>query len=133
MIKGGVGVGPVTDIPGREWKSYIRTMPHQDYISGSSCFCAAQFQFLRRYFNSDDFGFSFTIPKGGSVIEPGITPAMNVTLGPYATMTDYVNTCAESRLIGGVHFRAAIREGVKVCTPIGDEAYEFIMAKIAGK
>jgi hypothetical protein len=128
---GGPGMGTV-NLRGSEWRSYLTTADHPEYPSGSACFCAAYSQAARRYLGSDDLGFSVAAPRGSSVIEPGVTPAADIQLGPWATFTEFEEACALSRLHGGVHFRAALSEGLQTCRPIGDTAYDFVKSHIDG-
>jgi hypothetical protein len=130
---GGPGRGTVDDLPGHEWRSYLNTGNHPEYPSGSACFCAAHAQASRRYLGSDAFGWSVPIPAGSSVIEPGVTPAQDIVLGPWATFTEFENVCGRSRVLGGVHFAAAVVEGQKMCRPIGDLAFEFVDRHIKGQ
>lgn len=129
---GGPGRGTVNDLPGKEWRSYLNTGNHPEYPSGSACFCAAHSQASRRYFGSDDFGLAVPVAAGASVIEPGVTPAAPVLLGPWNTFTEFEAACSESRVLGGVHFRAAVDEGADLCRPIGDRAFEFLDRKVRG-
>lgn len=128
---GGPGKGTVNDITGNEWESYLPVADHPEYPSGSGCFCAAHAQASRRFLGTDEFGWSIPRPKGSSVIEPGITPATDLTLA-FPTFTDFEQACAMSRVWGGVHFKAAVEEGAKLCKPIGDLAYEFVERHIRG-
>ena len=128
----GPGRGIVDDLPASEWRSYLNTGNHPEYPSGSSCFCAAYAQASRRYFGTDTFGWSVPVPAGSSVIEPGVTPATNITLGPWNTFTEFENECSRSRVYGGVHFSAATVEGQALCRPIGDLAFEFLQKHILG-
>ena len=128
----GPGRGIVDDLPGEEWRSYLNTGNHPEYPSGSSCFCAAYAQASRRYFGTDAFGFSWPAPAGSSVIEPGVTPATDITLGPWNTFTEFENECSRSRVWGGVHFTAATTEGQALCRPIGDKAFDFVRSLIDG-
>jgi hypothetical protein len=128
----GPGQGIVDDLPASEWRSYLNTGNHPEYPSGSSCFCAAYAQASRRFFGSDAFGWSVPVPAGSSVIEPGVTPAADITLGPWQTYTDFENECSRSRVYGGVHFTAATIEGQELCRPVGDLAYTFIRRHIDG-
>lgn len=130
---GGPGKGTVSDLPGAEWRSYLTTANHPEYPSGSACFCAAHAQASRRYVGSDTFGWAVNAPAGSSVIEPGVTPAAAVTLGPWATFTEFEQVCGMSRFLGGVHFSAAITEAQHMCRPIGDLAFEFVDKHIRGK
>jgi hypothetical protein len=128
----GPGRGIVNDLPASEWRSYLNTGNHPEYPSGSSCFCAAYAQASRRYFGTDTFGWSVPVPAGSSVIEPGVTPATDITLGPWNTFTEFDNACSRSRVYGGVHFTPATTEGQALCRPVGDLAFEFLQRHING-
>ena len=128
---GGPGQGTV-QIRASEWRSYLNTADHPEYPSGSACFCAAHSQASRRFLGSDDFGFTVAVPRGSSSIEPGITPANDIVLGPWNTFTEFEEDCGMSRFWGGVHFLASLDAGEQVCRPIGDTAYEFLRQHIDG-
>jgi hypothetical protein len=122
---GGVGVGTVSDITGKEWRSYIRVSgANGEYPSLRACLCSSVFSFHVKFFGSNDFGFSTDKPKGSSVVEPGITPTENIQLGPFVTLDDYLNECAISRVWGGVHFMASTEEGKRLCKKIGEDYFE---------
>lgn len=127
---GGPGKGTVDDLPASEWRSYLPTADHPEYPSGSACFCASHAQASRRYFGSDAFGWSVPVAMGSSFVEPGITPATDIVLGPWNTYTEFENACAMSRVLGGVHFTSAVQESQKMCRTFGDRAYEFLKAHI---
>jgi len=129
---GGPGKGRVTDMPGTDWRPYLNQADHPEYPSGSACFCAAYAQSLRRFTGSDDFGFSVRVQKGSSLIEPGITPARSLKLGPWKTFTDFANDCAMARVWGGTHFVSAVEASKDLCRPMGDLAYEFVKKHIDG-
>jgi hypothetical protein len=129
---GGPGQGTVNDLPATEWRSYLGTADHPEYPSGSACFCAAHSQASRRFLGSDQFGWAVPTAKGSSRVEPGITPATDIVLGPWNTFTEFERDCGMSRFWGGVHFLASIREGAAQCKPIGDVAYEFVRSHIDG-
>jgi len=128
---GGPGKGTVV-MPGSEWTSYLGTADHPEYPSGSACFCAAHAQTSRRFLGSDNFGWSVPAPKGSSVVEPGVTPASDIVIGPFATFTEFENICGLSRFWGGVHFLSSLSAGRDICRPIGDLAYEFVQKHIGG-
>jgi hypothetical protein len=46
-------------------------------------------------------------PAGSSIIEPGVSPAHDLTLD-FATWTDFAEVCGLSRFWGGVHFLPSI-------------------------
>lgn len=129
---GGPGQGTVSDLPADQWRSYLPVADHPEYPSGSSCFCTAQAQAARRYFGSDVLGFAMPVPAGSSRIEPGVTPATDLVLGPWATWTAFEEECGQSRLWGGVHFQPSIDAAQELCRPIADLAYEFVAAHIDG-
>jgi hypothetical protein len=71
------------------------------------------------------------VPKGTSAIEPGIAPANDVMLS-WATWSDFERDCGLSRLWGGVHFLSAIEAGHDLGRQIGNVAFDFLQAHIAG-
>ena len=104
---------------------------HPEYPSGSSCFCAAHAQASRRFLGSDQLGWQVPYPRGSSRVEPGVTPAADLTLS-FDTWTQFETECGQSRLWGGVHFQAAIDASKPMCRQIGDRAYRFISRHIDG-
>lgn len=127
----GPGVGTVSDLPGKEWKSYLEPADHPEYPSASACFCAAHAQTSRHFLGSDVFGWSVHAAKGSSRIEPGITPAADLDM-QWDTWSEFEQQCGQSRLWGGVHFSAAIDASKDMCHAIGDGAYTFVMKHING-
>ena len=123
---GGPGRGTVTDLPGAQWHSYLNTQDHPEYPSGTAAICAAHAQASRQFTGTDALGQSVTIPRGASVVEPGVTPRADTVLGPWRTWTQWARDCALSRLWGGVHFRDALSEGAALGTRIGNRAYTFV-------
>jgi hypothetical protein len=128
---GGPGVGTVDDITGEEWREYLGVADHPEYPSGSASFCAAHAQASRLYLGGDELGWVVPFPAGSSVVEPGITPAVDTNL-EYPTFTDFMTDCGYSRLWGGVHFEDAILAGFDLGTEIGTIAHEFVQAHIDG-
>ena len=114
-------------------RPYLNTANHPEYPSGSACFCAAHAQASRRYLGSDHLGWSVAVTRGSSVVEPGVTPASDLVLGPWSTFTEFEEECGTSRLWGGVHFRAAIDEARSACREVGDRAFEFLQRKLNGQ
>lgn len=128
---GGPGRGTVDGLPGRAWTSYLPTGDHPEYPSGSACFCAAYAQAARRHLGLDRLGWQLPVARGSSDIEPGVTPRSDLTLR-FDTWTDFERACGDSRIDGGVHFRAAVDEGARMCRPFGDRAYDLVQAHIQG-
>lgn len=61
-------------------------------------------------------GQSVTIPRGASVVEPGVTPRADTVLGPWPTWTQKAQDRALSRLWAGVHFQGARTAGAALGT-----------------
>ena len=68
-----------TLIKGEDQQPYLPTPPFAEYVSGHSTFSAAAAEVLARYTGSDALGASVTVPAGSSRVEPGTTPATDVT------------------------------------------------------
>lgn len=128
---GGPGMGTVNDLPASEWRSYLNTGDHPEYPSGSATFCAAHAQASRLFLGTDTLGWSVPFPAGSSIVEPGITPAVDTVLH-FPTFTDFQTQCGYSRLYGGVHFEDAILSGFDLGTQVGTTAYDFVRAHIDG-
>ena len=127
---GGPGRG-TTEIPANQWQSYINVADHPEYPSASMCACQAQGQAARRYFGTDELGLSVTYAAGSSRIEPGITPAEDLTLH-FATWTEFEEECGRSRVLGGTHFQAAIDASAAVCHAFGDHMYDYFLTLMDG-
>ena len=128
---GGPGRGTVNDLPAVQWKEYLDVADHPEYPSGSASFCAAHAQSARRLLNSDALNWSVPAPMGSSLVEPGVTPAADLTL-TWATWTDFETDCGMSRLWGGIHFPSAIQAGHNLGHTIGEVAYRFLKSHIDG-
>ena len=112
-------------IDGASWFPYqpttFPTPPFPEYSSGHSNFSAAGAEILKFFTRSDRFGASVTFPAGSSRVEPGLTPAVDLTLS-WATFTDAANQAGLSRRYGGIHFeqgdldaRATGRKAAESC------------------
>lgn len=103
---GGTGRG-TAKIDGEDWFPYqtttFPTPPFAEYLSGHSTFSAAAAEILKRFTGSDRFGDSVTLAAGSSVVEPGVTPAGDVTLS-WTTFTEAADEAGISRRYGGIHF-----------------------------
>jgi len=86
---------------------------------------------MRRYFNSDTLGWPVPFPQGSSRIEPGVSPANDLTL-LFPTWTDFEQRCGQSRFWSGVHFKPSITNGHAVGKAIGDRAFTFVMNHVNG-
>jgi hypothetical protein len=118
---GGPGQG-ITLIEGEEWQPYIPTPPFAEYVSGHSTFSAAAAEVLARCTGSDAFGASVTVAAGSSQVEPGSTPAADVTL-QWPTFTDAADEAGRSRRYGGIHFRSGDLAGRALGRMVGLRAW----------
>lgn len=109
MAWGGPGKGTQL-IDGQAWLPYQRstfpTPPFSEYASGHSTFSAAAAEILARFTFRDAFGMSVTFAAGSSSIEPGMTPATDVTLS-WPTFSHAADQAGRSRRLGGIHFKQA--------------------------
>ena len=128
---GGPGRGTV-ELPASGWVSYVQNADHSDYPSATTIFCAAYAQAFRRYSGTEEIDSFTTVRRAGSsVIEPEITPATNVTIS-FDTWTEYEETCGESRLWAGVHFRPSVDAALDIGGTFGDSAYDYWATLIDG-
>ncbi|MDE2750365.1 MAG: vanadium-dependent haloperoxidase [Chloroflexota bacterium] len=127
---GGPGAG-AGEIPASQWRSYLPEADHPEYPSGSTCGCYAQAQAVRRFSGADELNWTVAYPAGSSRIEPGLSPAEDLTLR-FATWTDFARDCGQSRVWAGVHFPAAVEASAAVCGGFGDLAYEYFSALMDG-
>ena len=127
---GGPGAGR-REIPASLWRSYLPEADHPEYPSGSTCGCYAQAQAVRRFSGSDELNWSVAYPAGASRVEPGFSPAEDMTLN-FATWTDFARDCGQSRVWAGVHFSAAVEASADICGGFGDLAYEYFQTLLDG-
>lgn len=105
-------------IKGGDWMPYVRTMPHAEYPSGSSCICTAYAEVMQQLTGKDKTGLfpvGRTFEAGSLRSEPGVAPIKKIDL-VYSTWSEVQHTCGQSRLNGGMHFSKAIPAGEELCT-----------------
>ena len=108
MVRAWAGPGKGTQlIDGSAWNPFqastFVTPPFPEYVSGHSAFSAAGAEILRDFTGSDAFGASYTALAGSSAVEPGTTPATNITLS-WPTFSAAADEAGISRRYGGIHF-----------------------------
>ncbi|PJE95970.1 hypothetical protein CUT44_19380 [Streptomyces carminius] len=137
---GGPGEGTVGDITGNEWRAYLDAWPadhpikapdHPEYPSAEAAECLAFAQLTRRFTGTDELRISYSAPKGSSLVEPGVTPARDMTLS-WNNLTDFAGECGESRIWGGENFRSSVEAASQYAPRISDLAYEFVQRKVNG-
>lgn len=116
-----------TLIFGEDWQPYQATSfvtpPFAEYVSGHSTFSAASAEVLKAFTGSDYFGASATLPPGSSRIEPGVTPAIAVTLR-WDTFSAAADEAGLSRRYGGIHFTDGDIQGRVMGRQIGAEVWK---------
>jgi hypothetical protein len=118
-------------IPADRFTSYIATPPFPEYTSGHSAFSAASATVLRLVTGSPRFGATYVFPAGGSAIEPGVTPAADVTLH-WRTFDDAADEAGISRRYGGIHFQQGDLESRRMGKQIGRQAGRKAVAYFTG-
>ncbi|MEV0492109.1 DUF6851 domain-containing protein [Streptomyces atratus] len=137
---GGPQEGTVDDITGGEWRAYLDAWPinhpvkasdHPEYPSAEAAECLAYAELTPRFTGTDKADISYTAAKGSSRIEPGVTPAQDMTLR-WSNWSEFAGECGESRLWGGENFRSSIEAASQYAPKIGNLAYEFVQRKVNG-
>jgi hypothetical protein len=123
-------------ISGQDWRPYqpdtIVTPPFPEYVSGHSTFSAAAAMILTRFTGSDRFGSSFTIPAHSSEVEPGCTPAQDVTLS-WDTFSAAADQAGLSRRYGGIHFQQGDLDGRHMGRLVGKVVWQKAQAYLHGR
>lgn len=128
---GGAGQGTRL-IPGETFLPYIATPAFAEYSSGHSGFSAAAATVLTAFTGSPLFGASVTIRAGSSVVEPGRTPAVDITLG-WPTFDDAASEAGISRRYGGIHFESADLVSRAMGVAIGRQVWRAVEQRIGGR
>eukprot|EP00656_Telonema_subtile_P055115 TRINITY_DN843_c0_g1_i2.p1 TRINITY_DN843_c0_g1~~TRINITY_DN843_c0_g1_i2.p1 ORF type:complete len:575 (+),score=126.58 TRINITY_DN843_c0_g1_i2:149-1873(+) len=122
--------------PAEQWEPYIRTMPHSEYPSASSCVCEA-FRTAMIALQTDDVagnlgGAPLVLPveAGSSTVEENQPPAQIVLT--FSSWSEIASQCAQSRLDGGMHYTASVPAGKQLCSSIGTKMVAAFAALEAG-
>jgi PAP2 superfamily len=124
---GGPGRGTV-DVKGEMWRTFqvdtFPTPPFAEYTSGHSAFSMAAAEVLKRFTNSDRFGYYYMQQKPLAV-----DPTEDVTgiALMWNTFTQAAWEAGESRIYGGIHFYEGNAAGLELGQKVGAKA--FLKAK----
>ena len=118
-------------IPGEAFRSYIATPPFAEYTSGHSGFSAAAATVLAAFTGSPLFGASYTVPAGQSRVEPGVTPAVPVTLH-WVTFDEAADEAGLSRRYGGIHFESGDLRSREMGEAIGRQVWQTVRQLVGG-
>jgi hypothetical protein len=114
-------------VPAEQWLPYqalnVVTPAFPEYTSGHSTFSGAARVAILAFTGSDTFQAQVTIPRGSSLIEPGITPAKDVVLS-WRDMLDASEQAGMSRRYGGIHFYSGDKHGRANGASVGYFVYE---------
>ena len=94
--------------PDRAWETYVNTPPMPDYPSTHSVLGAAAAVVMARFFGTDQIAFTMT---SGAPFA-GITRS-------FTSLSQAARENADSRVLGGVHFRSACEAGLALGERIG--------------
>jgi hypothetical protein len=123
-------------IRGEDWFPYqgatFPTPPFPEYSSGHSTFSAAGAEILRLFTGSDRFENSVTFPAGSSRIEPGATPAQDLTLS-WSTFKEAADQAGLSRRYGGIHFEHADLDGRAAGRLVAQQAWAKATGYFTGR
>lgn len=112
---------PLFSFPG-PWS----TPPYPDYTCGLPTASGANVEVLRRYFGTDNVGYSLTVtlPELRSPPPPGPFPAgyllaAKTVTRSYATLSQAANESASARVYAGIHFRSGCKLGITKGEQVG--------------
>src|SRR5258708_26641060 len=103
-----------------------------EFIYGHCPFSAAGPKGLKSFNGSDAFGDSYTIERGKSKFEYGMTPRTQVTLS-WPTFTAAADQAGMSRRYCGIHFADGDLYGRETGRKVGRRAWQKSMALISGR
>lgn len=122
-------------IRGESWQPYQQTCfvtpAFPEFVSGHSAFSAASAEILKSFTGSDVYSHTVTILKGNSFIEPGRTPASDITLF-WPTFSAAADQAGISRRYGGIHFERGDLEGRQLGRQVGARAWQKAQGFFAG-
>jgi hypothetical protein len=122
-------------IDGEDWlpyqKSTFPTPPFSEYASGHSTFSAAAAEILARFTGGDAFEMSVTLPAGSSSIEPGMTPATDLTLS-WPTFSYAADQAGWSRRLGGIHFKQGDLDARRAGRLVAVRVWKKVLSYIDG-
>lgn len=120
---GGPGKGTV-EIKGENWRTFqasiFPTPPFAEYTSGHSAFSMAGATVLKKFTNSDKFGYFYVQPKPLNA-----DPSLNVTgiVLSWNTFREAALDAGESRLYGGIHFYEGNVVGLELGRRVGEQSF----------
>jgi len=87
---------------------------------------------LKEVTGTNELGWEVPFPAGSSFVEPGVTPAVDMTF-TFDTWDEFAEVCGLTRLWSGVHFEDSVKNIEKPCTTIGQAAAAYVTGLVAGE
>ncbi len=103
-IRAGDTDGNPDTAPDPDWSSHQLTPLYPDYTCGLTTQTGAAVEVLRRYFGTDDIGYTFT--AAGSTRS-------------YNSLSQAAAEAVDARVFGGMHFRTGCVQGVRMGGHVG--------------
>jgi hypothetical protein len=104
--------------PDPTWLSYQNTPPYPDYTCGMTTVAGAAVEVLRRYFGTDDIGYTLTTATG-------ITRT-------FTSLSQATADVVDARVFGGMHFRTGCVRGVRQGEQVGHFAFQHELKPAKG-
>lgn len=104
---------PLTE-PDADWKPYLNTPSHPEYVSGHSSYSGAAYRMLSLFLGTESVAFdisSDTLPE---------------TRRAYTNLKQCAKECGESRIFGGIHYRFSCEDGMD----LGEKVAEWVIQKV---
>ena len=123
-IWGGPGKGTV-QMNGKTFTHYIGVQPHQGYPSASARFCQYYADIISLFVKTSKVKIDRVIKAGSSKIKPSL-PSKDFTIKIRDLQKDIADSCSESRINAGLHFRPAVTEGRRLVEGIAEEIFQRV-------
>jgi hypothetical protein len=119
-------------ISGSDWNSFMRTMPHSEFPSGTTCVCVAFAEVMERFRKTPgQVNMRWNFPPGSSSREPG-TVAANWIVKQWGSTEDFIRECSYSRVNAGVHFNVSVAATIELCRGVGAQAFDKFLPLSTG-
>jgi hypothetical protein len=131
----------VQTIKTQDFQPYIRTMPHSEYPSASTCICRLWYDhvmtFIGNEYGADVFPVFFRFfsqninlqtGKAQSWVEPGSPHEDYQTFWP--SIQILYEKCGESRLWGGMHLTESVSAADALCQGYGEGIYDYLQSRL---
>jgi hypothetical protein len=102
------------------WLPFLTTPPYPDYTCGLPTVSGANTEVMRRYFGTDDVGYTFTVNTAAVPLPAPLAalPAKSITRS-FDSLSQATAEAASARVLAGIHFRSGCVQGVRQGTHVG--------------